>query len=148
MMDWLQLIEKIVEQFFPRFILTVCKLQPEILINIIKYPLIVKMYNQCIFYNIKNFWLKLNTVRINPRKNCAPVFSIANHQQFCNIFSRKYWVGYFFWVGKYWVGYFLLVQVFFFLFRIALQELFFSKSPIPPPQQKLNGQPLTRNSLH
>ena len=32
------------EQFFPRFILTVCKLQPEILINIIKYPLIVKMY--------------------------------------------------------------------------------------------------------
>ena len=47
------------EQFFPRFILTVCKIQPEILINIIKYPLIVKMYNQCIFYNIKNFWLKL-----------------------------------------------------------------------------------------
>ena len=58
MMDWLQLIEKTVEQFFRRFILTVCKLQPEILINITKYPLIVKMYNQCIFYN-KNFWLNL-----------------------------------------------------------------------------------------
>ena len=59
MMDWLQLIEKTGEQFFPRFILTVCKIQPEILINIIKYALIVKMYNQCIFYDIKNFWLKL-----------------------------------------------------------------------------------------
>ena len=32
MMDLLQLIEKTGEQFFPRFILTVCKLQPEILI--------------------------------------------------------------------------------------------------------------------
>ena len=26
---------------FPRFILTVCKLQPEILINIIKYPALI-----------------------------------------------------------------------------------------------------------
>ena len=30
--------------------------------------------------------LSLHTVRINPRKNCAPIFSNANHQQFCNIF--------------------------------------------------------------
>ena len=37
--------------------------------------------------------LSLHTVRINPRKNCAPVFSIANHQEFCNIFSTNYWVG-------------------------------------------------------
>ena len=88
------------EQFFSRFIHTVCKLKPEILINIIKYPLlIVKMYKtrqQWIFYNIKISGLSLHTVRINPGKNCAPVFLIANHQQFCNIFSTKYWVGYLF----------------------------------------------------
>ena len=63
--DGLVAIEKTGKQFFPRFILTVCKLQPEILINIMKYPLIVKMYNQCIFYNIENLWLKLTHCEVH-----------------------------------------------------------------------------------
>ena len=51
-----------------------CKLQPEILINIVKYPLIVKMYNQCIFYNIKNFWLKLKHCENKSWKKLCPSF--------------------------------------------------------------------------
>ena len=32
----------------------------------------------------------LHIVRINPGKNCALVFLIANHQQFCYIFSTNF----------------------------------------------------------
>ena len=133
-MDWLQLMEKTGEQFFPRFILTVCKLQPEILMNIIKYPLIVKMYNQCIiayFIILRVSGLSLHTVRINPRKNSASLFSIANHQQFCNIFSTNYWVGYF--LPQ-------LVSAGIFFIQNCLAGNFFQNHP--PPHQKLNGQPL------
>ena len=126
MMDWLQLIEKTGEQFFPRFILTVCKFQPEILDKL--------SFNQKYFIILRISGLSLHTVRINPRKKCAPVFSSANHQQFCNIFSTNYLVGYF--------SPSLLVQVLF-LFRIALQEFFFKIIHPPPPHQKLNGQPLS-----
>ena len=77
-------------------------------------------------------------MRINPGKNCALVFLIANYQQFCNIFSTKYWVGYF--------SPSLLVQVFF--IQNCLAGIVFSKSP-PPPHQKLNGRPLAfRNYQH
>ena len=50
--------------------------------------------------------------------------SQGKNQQFCNIFSTNYWVGYF--------SPSLLVQVFF-LFRIALPEFFFKITPPPPP---------------
>ena len=46
---WWFAIEKTGAQFFLEFILTVCKLKPEIL-NIIKYALIVHLDNQWIFH--------------------------------------------------------------------------------------------------
>ena len=90
-----------------------------------------RLDNQWIFYNIKNFWLKLS-MKINPGKNCAPVFLIANHEQFCNIFSTKYGVGYFFPQ---------LVSAGIFFYSELPCRNFFSKSP-PPPHQKLNGRPV------
>ena len=78
--------------------------------------------------------LSLHTVRINPRKNRAPVFLIANHQQFCNIFSTNYWVGYF-------SPSLLLVQVFFFS-ELPCRNFFFKIIS----NQKLDGQPLNRQN--
>ena len=118
------------------------------------------MYNQCIFYNIKNFWLKLTHCKNKCWKKLCPIFLIANHKEFGNIFSTKYWVGcllnisinktmiHFFIVYRFLLtqfpqSFFLqLVGAGIFLFTIALQEFFFQNHP--PQHQKLNGQPLTK----
>ena len=77
-------IEKTGAQFFLGFILTVCKLKPEIL-NIIKYALIVHLDNQWIFYNInKNFWLKLTHCDNKSWKKLFPSFLSCNQSiMFC-----------------------------------------------------------------
>ena len=71
--------------------------------------------------------LSLHAMRINPGKNCAPVFLIANHQEFCNIFSTKYWVGYFFPQ---------LVGAGIFFIQNCLAGIFFQNHPPPPSKVK------------
>ena len=119
-MDWLQL-RKLGNNFF-QDLFSLCKLQPEILINIVKYPLIVKMYNQCIFYNIKNFWLKLTHCENKSWKKLCPSFLNCKLSAILQHFFHKI-------LGR--IFFPQLVGAGIFLFRIPLQD-FFSKLPPPP----------------
>ena len=120
------------EQFLPRFILTVCKLQPEILINLTNIHWLSRCTINAYFIILRISGLSLYTVRINPGKNCAPVFFIANHQQFRNIFSTKYWVGFF--------SPSLLIQVFF--YSDLPCRIFQNHPPHSPPPSKVKRSTL------
>ena len=81
-----------------------------------------RLDNQWIFYNIKNFWLKLTHCENKSWKKLCPSFLNCISSTF---FSTKYWVGYF--------PPSLLVQVFFFI-QNCLAGFFF-KITHPPPSK-------------
>ena len=103
-----------------------CKIQPEILINIVKYPLIVKMYNQCILYNIKNFWLKLTHCENKSWKKLCPSFLNCKLSTILQHFFHKI-LGKIFFPPACWCMYF-------FNSELPCRNFFF-KIPPPPPSK-------------
>ena len=90
------------------------------------------MYNQCIFYNIKNFWLKLTHCENKSWKKLCPSFLNCKLSTILQHFFHKI-------LGR--IFFSQLVGAGIFFIQNRLEGIFFQNHP--PPHQKLNGRPLS-----